>query len=88
MILTIRIFYSKYTVINGDRLKFKNPAIVISNHPSTLMDPLNVGISVPKQVSFLANASLFKSPVTGTFLNQYCIPIERPKDVGGRANSE
>ena len=84
VVLITRIFYSKFTVINRDWLKFKNPAIVVSNHPSTLMDPLNVGVKIPKQISFLANASLFKNPILGAILNLYCIPIERPKDVGER----
>jgi len=82
--LVYRIFYSKFTVINEERLKFKNAAIVVSNHPSTLMDPLNSAVKVRKQVSFLANASLFKNKAFGAFLKLYCIPIERPKDVEGR----
>jgi glycerol-3-phosphate O-acyltransferase / dihydroxyacetone phosphate acyltransferase len=81
---TIRIFYAKFTVVNKKQLSFKNPAIIVSNHPSTLMDPLNVAVEIPRQVSFLANAGLFKNPVLGAILNLYCIPIERPKDVNGR----
>ncbi len=80
-----RIFYSKSIVINQESLNFKNPCITISNHPSTLTDPLHVAKNIPKQVFFLANASLFKSAIGGWFFNTfYCIPIERPKDVEGR----
>ncbi|MFT7605622.1 MAG: glycerol-3-phosphate O-acyltransferase/dihydroxyacetone phosphate acyltransferase, partial [Saprospiraceae bacterium] len=82
--LTLRIFYAKCTVINKKRLAFKNPAIIVSNHPSTLMDPLNVAVEIPKQISFLANAGLFKNPILGAILNMFCIPVERPKDVNGR----
>ena len=80
-----RIFYSKSVVINQKHLNFKNPCITISNHPSTLTDPLHVAKNIPKQVFFLANASLFKSVIGGWFFNTfYCIPVERPKDVEGR----
>lgn len=82
--ITYRVFYSKITVINKEHLRFKNPAIVISNHPSTLMDPLSVGLNLPQRISFLANAGLFKNAAFGAFLEVYCIPIERPKDVNGR----
>lgn len=79
-----RIFYSKITIINQDRLRFEHPAIVISNHPSTLMDPLSVASRIPRRVAFLANAGLFRNKAFGAFLKIYCIPVERPKDVKGR----
>jgi len=80
-----RIFYSKSVVINQEQLDFKNPCIAISNHPSTLTDPLHVAKNIRKQVFFLANAGLFKSAIGGWFFNTfYCIPVERPKDVAGR----
>lgn len=83
VILTTRIFYEKTTIINKERLDLKNSAIIISNHPSTLMDPLNVGVHL-RRVAFLANAGLFKNASFGAFLKIYCIPVERPKDVDGR----
>ena len=80
-----RIFFSHTTLIKAERLKFDHPAIVVSNHPNTLLDPLNVASRVKKVVFFLANAGLFKHPILGRILNTfYCIPIERPQDVGGR----
>lgn len=79
------IYYSKRTVINRNVLRFKGPAIVVSNHPSTLMDPLNVGALAHEQFFFLANAGLFKSKFGNWFFNTfYCIPIERLQDTGGK----
>lgn len=80
-----RVFYSKITVVNKERGRFDNPCIVISNHPSTLLDPLNTAVEIKTEVFFLANASLFKYRFTDWLLNQlYCIPVERDKDTGGR----
>jgi 1-acyl-sn-glycerol-3-phosphate acyltransferase len=84
VVISYRIFYSKTTVLHPERLGFKGPGIIISNHPSTLMDPLNTGIQTNRRLSFLANAGLFKNPAVAAFLNIYCIPVERPKDVNGR----
>ena len=79
------IFFSKTTVINEKGLKFSNPTILVSNHPNTLLDPLNVAARVDSIVHFLANAGLFEVPVLGPVLSKlYCIPIERQKDVNGR----
>ncbi|MCC6279337.1 MAG: 1-acyl-sn-glycerol-3-phosphate acyltransferase, partial [Saprospiraceae bacterium] len=57
-------------------------AIVISNHPSTLMDVLNVGIHIRQEMFFLANYGLFKNPVSNWLLTRlYCIPVKRREDV-------
>jgi 1-acyl-sn-glycerol-3-phosphate acyltransferase len=79
------VFFLKTTIINKDSLKIDNATILVSNHPNTLFDPLNVAARVDKTVHFLANAGLLEAPVLGSVLNKlYCIPIERQKDVNGR----
>ena len=79
------IFFSKSTTINKDLIKHDNATILISNHPNTLFDPLNVASRVNTTVHFLANAGLLEVPVLGPFLSKfYCIPVERQKDVNGR----
>ncbi len=80
-----RIFYEKTVVLHEERFRFKNACITVSNHPSTLTDPLHVAKETKKNSFFLANASLFKSKFGDWFFNTfYCIPVERPQDVGGR----
>lgn len=82
----LRIYYPKRYFTNRERLHFDRPAIVVSNHPNTLMDPLNAIEQVPMTVHFLANAGLFKSRFGNWFFNTfYCIPIERPEDTNGKA---
>lgn len=78
-------FYHRTTVVNKEAAKIKGPTILMANHPSTVLDPLNVAIYIPRMVHFLANASLFKTPFTNWFFNTfYCIPIERYVDTGGK----
>ncbi len=83
--VSLRLFYSKTTFENRKRGFFKNPCIVVSNHPSTVMDPLNGVAWIGPSVKFLANASLFKTPFTRWFFNTfYCIKVERYKDTQGK----
>lgn len=80
----LRIFYPYKQYLNSDRLRFDNPAILVSNHPNTLIDVLTVAAKTKKLVFFLANAGLFKSPFGNWFFNTfYCIPVQRPQDTGG-----
>lgn len=81
--LAVPFFYSNTKIINRERLKFKGPAILITNHPNTLMDPFNVALYMRRQVRFLANASMFNTLFTNwLFSNLYCVPIQRGKDKG------
>lgn len=86
VLISFRLFYSKQTKINIQQLRQLNrPFILVSNHPSTMMDPLNPAKEVNGIVFFLANAGMFKHWFTNWFFSTfYCIKIERPSDVNGR----
>ncbi len=61
----------------------EGPLFILSNHPNALMDPLVIVSQFRRPVFFLANAGMFRHPFANWFLNTFfCIPIERPKDVG------
>jgi len=80
-----RIYYPNTTKLNVARLRYKRPSILVSNHPNTLLDPLNAAKEVPMVVHFLANASLFQGKFQSWFFNTFfCIPIERPQDTKGK----
>lgn len=79
------VYYAKVTVAGQRHHRSRNPCILVTNHPSTLLDPLNTAIEVDAEVNFLANASLFQHPVADWLLSKlYCIPIERYQDTGGK----
>lgn len=78
-------YYVKTTILNRKRADFDGAVIIVSNHPSTIMDPLNVCTRVPRMVNFLANASMFKTKFGGWFFRTFfCIPVERYKDTDGK----
>ncbi|MEZ4953390.1 MAG: 1-acyl-sn-glycerol-3-phosphate acyltransferase [Saprospiraceae bacterium] len=78
-------YYAKRSLVNGGLRDYKGPCIVVSNHPGTLMDPLNVAVLMKRRVNFLANAGLFGNPFSNWFFSTfYCIKIERYSDTGGK----
>lgn len=81
-IASIFLFYRRRLVLGTEHLRIAGAGIVVSNHPSTLMDVLHVGIHVPRVMFFLANYSLFKNPISNWILSRlYCIPVKRTEDV-------
>ena len=79
------VYFSEIKVRPSDIIiAKKQPTILVSNHPNTLLDPFCVAVRTSAMVHFLANASLFKHPFANWFLNTfYCIPISRPQDIDG-----
>lgn len=78
----ISVFYRRRLVLGREHLRFNGPVIVVCNHPSTLMDPLNVGLNIRQEMFFLANYGLFKNPVSSWILTRlFCIPVKRKEDV-------
>lgn len=83
--LSFWIYYPNSDLLGQQHLKYKGGSILVSNHPNTLIDPLNAASRVPKIVHFLANISLFQTPFTNWFFNTFfCIPVERPQDTDGK----
>lgn len=78
-------YYAKRTLLNRQWRKYKGPCILVSNHPGTLMDPMNAAVLMNRRVNFLANAGMFSTPFTNWFFSTfYCIKIERYLDTGGK----
>jgi len=78
----ISVFFRRRLVLGREHLRFDGPAIVVSNHPNTLIDPLNTGINIRQEMFFLANYGLFKNPVSAWILTRlFCIPVKRKEDV-------
>lgn len=80
--LGAQVYYRHRLVLGREHLRFEGPAIVIVNHPCTLMDVLNTGIHIRPEMFFLANYGLFKNPVSNwVFRKLFCIPVKRREDV-------
>lgn len=76
------VFFRRRLVLGRENFRFDGPAIVVTNHPSTLMDVFNPGLPIRQEMFFLANYGLFKHPVSNWLLTRlFCIPVKRREDV-------
>ena len=75
-------YYRHHVILQPERLTFDGPGIVVSNHPSTLMDPFNAVAFLNRIMHFLINYGLVRGAVGNWFFNNfYCIPIKRASDL-------
>lgn len=80
--ISTAVFFKKIVVVGRAYLPESGPAIIVANHPNTLMDPLLVAMLLKQQVGFVANAGIFSnSLLTRFFRHFHVIPIYRKKDV-------
>jgi len=85
--VSVRVFYRRRLVLGRQYFRFDGPAIVIINHPSTLMDVLNSAVEIRQEMFFLANYGLFKHPLSNWLLTRlFCIPVKRKEDVADGEN--
>ncbi len=79
--LALKVYYPETVIVNPHYMKFDNPAIVVSNHPNTMLDAILPAANVNRQVFFLANASLYSNRfMAWLFDTLYCVPIQRQTD--------
>lgn len=78
VLLYQRIYFPFSKVANKKGFDFKGPAILVSNHPNTLMDPFFAISQTSRRVFPLGNSSLFSPAIVAAIFNQIAIPIFRP----------
>ncbi len=72
----LRTFY-RIEVEGTEHVPPSGPVIIASNHLSFL-DPLVLGVVLPRPIAFIARGDLFKIPGLGWLLRKlYAIPVER-----------
>jgi len=79
--LCLRIFFRRIEIDGLERVPRDAPAVFAVNHPNGLVDPLFVLCFVPRPVSFLAKAPLFRYFFIGWFVRKLdAIPVYRKQD--------
>ncbi|MBT3591042.1 MAG: hypothetical protein HOK52_00815 [Candidatus Marinimicrobia bacterium] len=80
-IAAVRIFFDSITAKHIDHIPDEGPVIFVANHPNTLMDPLVIGTTCPRQLHFFAKSPLFNSWFNRTILTRLkLVPIYRKQD--------
>jgi 1-acyl-sn-glycerol-3-phosphate acyltransferase len=74
----IRFYYREIKIKNRHHLDCDSPAILVANHPNTLMDAWMMGYVSHKPIYFMAKATFFNSPLKLRILSSLnMIPINR-----------
>jgi 1-acyl-sn-glycerol-3-phosphate acyltransferase len=77
----LQLFFRRIEIAGGEKIPLDRPVIFAANHPNGLLDPLFILCFVPRRVSFLAKAPLFRYPVIGYFARLFeSIPVYRKQD--------
>ena len=78
----LSIFFKEYKVINKTDIPTEGPLIVVSNHPSTFMDPIIVSNLLKQDAHFIGKGTLFNSVFKNWFMRNIvkAIPIYRKQD--------
>ncbi len=77
----VRLFYREVKIVNKHYLNFDGPAIIIANHPNTIMDAWMMGYANDRRVYFMAKSTFFSSPLKKKILNALgMIPINRKSE--------
>ena len=80
--LALRVFFKEYKVINKAEIPSEGPLIVVSNHPSTFMDPIIVASMLETNARFIAKGTLFNSVFKDWMMRNImrAIPVYRRQD--------
>ena len=79
--LLLTLFYRRIEIVGAERIPTRGPLIITANHHNSLIDPMLVMTSVPRQLLILAAAPLFHNPVIGPFLRLVgALPVLRRQD--------
>lgn len=61
--------------------QYKEPALVVSNHPNSLFDALILAVFAPVEIRYLARGDMFKNPIANVVLrNLFMLPIYKKSD--------
>ena len=79
----IRVYFRRVEVVGLEHVPSKTPVIFVLNHPNALVDPAFLLCLAPREISFLAKAPLFQTPVLGYFVRAMnSLPVHRHQDEG------
>lgn len=81
--LVARVYYR--LVLSGESVPATGPALLVANHPNSLLDPVLVAAGARRPVRFLAKAPLFTDAKVGFLVRgSGSIPVYRQQDDPGR----
>lgn len=79
--LALKIYFRKIHIEGKSKVPKEGPFLIVANHPSSFLDPINIAINVKPKISFLAKGVMFKNKIVASVLRGLnMIPIYRAQD--------
>ncbi|HEX8131095.1 MAG TPA: lysophospholipid acyltransferase family protein [Pyrinomonadaceae bacterium] len=79
--IALRLFFRRIEISGARFVPPDEPLIFVSNHPNGLIDPALIFCALPRRISFLAKATLFRIPVIKFLINAVeSLPLYRRVD--------
>lgn len=79
----IGLFYRRVEVLGGERVPARGALIVAANHQNALVDPMLLLSTIPRRLTPIAKAPLFRHPLIGPFLwLAGAVPVHRRQESG------
>ena len=66
--LLLWLFYRRIETTHAERIPLTGPVVIAANHHNALVDAMLIVASVPRRITPLAKAPLFRHPLVGPFL--------------------
>ncbi len=89
--LLLWLFYRRVDVVGRERIPERGGVIIAANHHNSVVDAMLIIVTVPRAVTVLANAPLFRHPLIGPPLRMLgAVPVHRRAEAGDdpRKNEE
>jgi 1-acyl-sn-glycerol-3-phosphate acyltransferase len=89
--LLLWLFYRRIDVVGRERIPASGGVIIAANHHNSVVDAMLIIVTVPRAVTVLANAPLFRHPLIGPPLRMLgAVPVHRRAEAGDdpRKNEE
>lgn len=81
--LLLWLFYRRIDVVGRERIPERGSVIIAANHHNSVVDAMLIIATVPRTVTVLANAPLFRHPLIGPPLRMMgAVPVHRRAEAG------
>ena len=81
--LLLWLFYRRIDVVGRERIPERGGVIIAANHHNSVVDAMLIIATVPRTVTVLANAPLFRHPLIGPPLRMMgAVPVHRRAEAG------
>jgi glycerol-3-phosphate O-acyltransferase / dihydroxyacetone phosphate acyltransferase len=79
--LALKVYYRNIHIEGKENIPKKGPFLIVANHPSSFLDPINIATQVNHKISFLAKGVMFKNKIIASILRGLnMVPIHRAQD--------